>query len=254
MDWAQKRKLSVILILAAIVIAAAAVLAFAVFYETPTCFDQKQNGGETGIDCGGSCSTVCSAQAQPARVVFARALPQSGRTDLIAYLENPNADAYARDAEVVIDVYGQDGSRIQKRARITLPAHSSTPLFLPGISSGPVQQVFVSFEGGAPVWMRGAGWEQPAPSTGNLVISDASARPRVTATIGNATAYVERDVPLVATVFAADGSVIAASQTVVPMLPPQGSAQAVFTWNEPFLQAAARVEVVPLIALPRLVP
>ncbi len=254
MDWAQKRKLSVIAVLVAAVLAVLLILGFAVFYKTPTCTDQKQNGGETGIDCGGSCTTVCSAQAQPARVVFARALQQSGRSDLIAYLENPNADAYAKDAEVVIDIYGQDGSRTQKRARITLPARSATPLFLPGIAKGAVQQVFVSFEEGAPVWMRGTGWAQPAPSTGNIAIENATTRPRVTATIENRTAYVQRGVPLVATVFAADGSVIAASQTVVPLLPPQGSAQAVFTWNEPFLQPAARVEVVPLIALPRLVP
>lgn len=254
MDWAHKRKLSVILILSAAVLAVLLILGFAIFYETPTCFDQKQNGSETGIDCGGSCTTVCSAQAAPARVVFARALQQSGRTDLIAYLENPNTDAYAKDAEAVIDVYGQDGSKVQKRVRISLPARSATPLFLPGIAEGPVQQVFVSFENGGPVWTRGTGWEQPAPSTGNIVIENATTRPRVAATIENRTAYVERSVPLVATVFAADGSVIAASQTVIPVLPPQGSAQAVFTWNEPFLQPAARIEVVPLTTLPRLIP
>jgi len=254
MEWARRRQWTVIAIIAAVVIAALCILAFAIFYKTPTCFDQRQDGDETGTDCGGSCSTVCSAQAQPASVRFARALAQSGRQDLIASIDNPNRDAYAKDARVTIDIYLQDGSTVEKHALMTLPANSSTPLFVPGIADGAIQQVFVSFDQGSLVWTKGTGWDAPPPVSSNIAVGGDATAPRVTATVTNQTAYVENNVPLVVAVYAADGSVVAASQTVVPMLPAQGSAQAVFTWNEPFSAPYARIEVTPVPALPTPAP
>jgi len=254
MEWARRRQWTVIAIIAAVVIAALCILAFAIFYRTPTCTDTKQDGDETGIDCGGSCSTVCSAQAQPASVRFARALAQSGRQDLIASIDNPNKDAYAKDARVTITIYMQDGTTVEKHALMTVPANSSTPLFIPGIASSAIQQVFVSFDQGSPVWTKGAGWDVPPSVSSNITVGGDATSPRVTATITNQTAYVQNSVPLVVTVYAADGSVVAASQTEVPILPAQGSAQAVFTWNEPFSAPYARIEVTPVPALPTLVP
>ena len=102
--------------------------------------------------------------------------------------------------------------------------------------------------------MRGSGWEHAAPKVGNISIEGTDTRPRITATLENQTAYVERSIPLIATVFDAQGQVIAASQTIVPTLPPQGSAQAVFTWSEPFGAPYARVDIVPVLALPTLIP
>ena len=253
MEWARRREWTVIAVLTAFILAVLCIIGFAIFYHTPTCTDTKQDGDETGIDCGGSCSTVCSATAAPAHARFARALSQSGRQDLIAYIDNPNKDAYADNARITIDIYQQDGHMLEKHALLTLPANSSTPLFIPGIANAALQQVFVSFDKGEPVWTKGTGWDAPPPKSSNIVVVDGG-QPRVTATITNQTAYVENNVPLVAAVFADDGSVIAASQTVVATLPPQGSAQAVFTWNEPFSAPYARVEVTPLVALPTLVP
>jgi hypothetical protein len=250
MDWAHKRSWTVIITLAAVALAFLLVLGFAIFYKTPTCTDNTQNGNETGIDCGGSCSTVCSAQAQDAKVRFARTLTQSGRTDLIAYIDNPNEDAYAQNAHVLIDIYRQDGHVLQRSALVTLPAKSSTPLFVPGISSESVQQVFVSFDTGSPVWTKGSGRGQAPAKVESYSVDSPDIAPRITAKISNPTAYPKSKVPFVATVFAADGSVLAASQTVVPLIPPQGSAQAVFTWNEPFSSPYTRVEIIPLASLP----
>jgi hypothetical protein len=254
MEWAQKRRWMVITVITTCVLAALAILGFAIFYDTPTCTDRKQNGEETGIDCGGTCSTVCSAEATPASVRFSRALLQSGRSDLIAYIDNPNRDAFAEDAIVKLDVYAQDGTLVERRVKVTLPANASTPVYIPGIADVPVQRVFASFEEGSPLWTRGQGWEMTPPKVENISITDAESRPRITATLVNQTAYVDNNIPLVATVFADDGSVVAASQTVVRLLPAQGTSQAVFTWNEPFSGPAARVDIVPLLSLPAVLP
>jgi hypothetical protein len=254
MDWGKRRSLIVITTLVGVAVAFLAVLGFAIFYKTPTCTDDKQNGGEAGIDCGGSCSTVCSAQAQAASVRFARTLMQSGRVDLIAYVDNPNADAFAKDAHLSIDIYRQDGHVLTRHVAVSLPAKGSTPVYVPSIAGDAVQQVFVSFDEGFPVWTKGTGWNGEAPRTATFSVENESSSPRITAVIANDTAYPRLQVPVVATVFAADGSVLAASQTVIPYIPAQGNAQAVFTWNEPFAQPYARIELVPLLALPSLVP
>jgi hypothetical protein len=197
---------------------------------------------------------VCSAQAQKAGVRFARVLTQSGRQDLIAYIDNPNTDAHAKRADLLIDIYRQDGHTIEKHTYIPLPANSATPLFIPDIANAPVQQAFVSFASGSPMWTKGTGGTEALPKASNVSVGGTPDAPRVSATVTNPTAYPEHGVPFIASVFDANGTVIAASQTVVPLIPPQGSAQAVFTWNEAFSAPYARVDIVPILALPALVP
>lgn len=254
MDWAHKRRWMVWTVLGAAVLAVLLIIGFAVFYKTPTCFDTKQNGDETGIDCGGTCNTLCSVSVSPATVRFARVLQQSGRNDLIAYIDNPNTDAHAKDAELDLTIYLDSGRTLERTIEVSFPAKASAPVYIPGIANASIQRVFAEFATGSPTWMRGSGWESPAPSVGNILIESTDARPRITATIENQTAYVARSIPFIATVFDASGAVIAASQTIVPVLPPQGTAQAVFTWNEPFAAAYARVDIVPVITLPAFVP
>ena len=61
-SWRRKRQLT---ILTGLLIVAGAIF-FIFFYdsisEAPTCFDSKQNGSETGVDCGGVCD-ACDASA-----------------------------------------------------------------------------------------------------------------------------------------------------------------------------------------------
>jgi hypothetical protein len=254
MDWSHKRRLWVWIVIGSVIVGAGLILAFAIFYKTPTCTDGKQNGDETGIDCGGSCSRVCTAQALPARVRFSRVLQQSGRSDLIAYIDNTNQDAYAHEAPVNMDVYLQNGHALNRHLLVTLPAKSTTPIFIAGISQNPVQQAFASIVPEQVIWTKGSGLSQSLPTVSSIVVQNADSHPIVTATVANPTAYPQTNVPLVATIFSSDGTAIAASQTVVRLLPPQGTAQIVFTWNEPFSAPYARVEILPVVALPALLP
>lgn len=254
MDWAHKREWTVIAVLVAFVIAVLAIIGFAIFYHVPTCTDNKQNGDETGVDCGGSCTTVCSIEAQKASVRFARVLQQSGRSDLIAYIDNPNTNAHADRADLVLDIYRQDGRMLEKHAYLPLLANSATPLFIPGVAGAPVEQAFVAFASGSPMWTKGTGGAESMPKVSEVNVSGEGTAPRITATVTNPTAYPQHSVPFVVSVFRADGTIIAASQTVVPLIPPQGSAQVVFTWNEPFSEPYARIEILPLLSLPEIVP
>jgi len=264
MDWGHRRRLIVWLIIGAVIAAALAILAFAIFYKTPTCIDHTQNQGETGIDCGGPCSTVCTAGtavtpgtaiAQPATVRFVRALQQSGRTDVIAYIDNPNRDAYATAVHMTLDVYTSDDEDLRTHLSLNIPAGKSVPVFIPGAAPGGVnvRQVFLAFDSGYPTWTKLA-TQSPVPTTTGTNIENTDANPRITATLQNNIATPLTNVTVVATVFDASGNAIAASRTLVQALPGQGSAPLVFTWNEPFSAPAARVELVPLSSAPQILP
>lgn len=75
--------------------------------------------------------------------------------------------------------------------------------------------------------------------------------PRVVAVLTNPSISTMVRVPVVALVRdTSTGNVVAASQTVVPVIAPQGTAEALFTWNEPFRASSVRVEVLPVVPLP----
>ena len=60
MEWRTKRKI-IFALVALIILAIIIAIPTFVFLNTRkvSCFDKVQNGDETGVDCGGTCSMVC---------------------------------------------------------------------------------------------------------------------------------------------------------------------------------------------------
>jgi hypothetical protein len=250
MSWASERRAIIIIIVGAIVLGALAVLGFSIFYDVPTCTDKKQNQDEQGIDCGGSCTTLCAFQVHNEPVVsFVRAIaPQPGRTDVVAYIQNRNADAEAADAPFLLEVYGTERQLIAKKTiKVDLPPSTSVPVYLADVSPGGniAAQAFLAPVAEGFVWRKAAGSRDPLPTVGEITIGEGDA-PRITAVLINPLARTIYDTTLVATVFDTSGNVMAASQTLVPMLPSQGMAPMVFTWNVAFPQSVGRVEILPV--------
>ncbi|MGB7957707.1 MAG: hypothetical protein WCF77_02590 [Minisyncoccia bacterium] len=79
----------------------------------PSCFDNVQNQGETGVDCGGPCAKVClpAATASITSIGTVRIFsPLAGHATVIAQLENANSDLAAASFDYVVTLYGADGS------------------------------------------------------------------------------------------------------------------------------------------------
>jgi hypothetical protein len=82
---------------------------------TPSCFDNIQNQGETGVDCGGPCAKLCIptniAPVVPlgAVTIFS---PLAGHVTVLAELENTNSDFAASSFNYVVTLYGADGSSV----------------------------------------------------------------------------------------------------------------------------------------------
>ena len=252
MSWASRKRLMIIGSAVAVLIVVGAGTAFAVLYHAPSCADRKQDQSEDGIDCGGPCQTLCTASVVPPVVRFVRPLtPVSGRTDVIAYLENKNASAVVHGAQYTIELYGVDNSLVaKKQGTVDLPPSALIPIFVPGFFSGyqPVSRAFLSFDESSLVWMRATGAAPTVPIAGNIQLA-AGSPPRITATLTNPSATPLYNEKVVVTIFDAAGNVIGASQTVIPTIPAQGTAPAVFTWNEPFPGTPVKIEVVPVLTL-----
>lgn len=253
MSWASGRRALIIGGIVVALLIVAGLIAYSVFHQAPSCTDGKQNQDEEGVDCGGSCTYLCAASADEPSVRFARAIRQNGRTDVIAYVENPNASA-ARAARYTVELYGADRALLaEKSGMLDLPPrdYGAVPLYIPGAYDGgeEVAQAFLSFDDGSFKWFR-LGDPLTALVAESPQLVGTPEAPRVTAVFRNPSVASVRKAKAVATVFDAQGNVIAASQTVLPDLGPGGSAEAVFTWNEPFTANAARIDARILLAVP----
>lgn len=243
LTWAERRRAYVIGGVALVALTALSGIAFAVLYEAPSCMDRKQNQDEAGVDCGGSCAYLCTAQVQPLRTPLVRAIAtQSGRTDAVAYIENRNQAAEAKSAAYEVEIYAEGGLLLGKKSGvIDIPARATVPVFVPGVVQGvsAAPQAFVTFTDLK--WRTARGEVEPV-TVGLVALEDGSS-PRVRATVANPSPRATYDRVFVATLYTASGIVIAASQTVVPSIPAAGEAQAVFTWSAPFPEPVARIDV-----------
>lgn len=242
------------LIVGAVVVAFSTIIGIATFYKAPTCTDNTQNQGEAGIDCGSPCAYLCTAQVQPPTVLFTKALTNSaGRTDIIASIENKNIIAAAKNVPYRVALYGADQILIQQvTGTLDLPPGATEPVYIPGILSGrqTVVNAFLSIDSSAPQWFTMARDPRIVPSVSSVIQKGSISAPRIEVTLGNRSPLALTNVRVIVLVRDAHKDVIAASQTIVPAIPAQGSAAATFTWNSAFPGIPASIEVVPIIPLP----
>lgn len=89
-----------------------------IFYSPATCFDQKQNQGEEGIDCGGQCS-LCQEELSAPKVLWSKAfLVEEDLYDLTAEIENKNVNYGTGVLPYTFKIYDSQNNLIsEKRGR-----------------------------------------------------------------------------------------------------------------------------------------
>jgi len=254
MTWAGERRLIVLSILGAILVAFIVIILIATFYKSPTCTDGVRNQNEQGIDCGGSCSYLCTANEEPPTVLFTKAIPSGvGRLDVVALVENKNATAAAKDVPYTITIYSFGQSLIQRvSGTLDLPPAGSVPVFVPGIASGKqaVETSFLSIDGSAVRWYSLTSDPRILPSVSDIVLAGSTSSPRVMATLSNSDVAPMENVGVIAIVRDFSGNAIGASATLIQTIQALGKATATFTWNAPFDGIPVSIQVLPVIPLP----
>lgn len=247
--WARRRQRiyggGVIFVLLCILVP----IIFFMTYAPPTCFDGSRNQGETDIDRGGPCALLDTRFIQPEAVQWARPfVVRDGFYNAVAYVENANKDAGAREVTYQFKLYDKENILIAER-------FGKTPLF-PG-------KVFPIFESRIDVGQRVPAratfafvsdivWERMEDITRGLVvfnekISNLDVAPRVDAEVKNTTLQTYRNVVLVATLFDASGNAINSSRTLLSTINPGEVLPIAFTWPQPFAQTATKLDIVPLV-------
>jgi hypothetical protein len=246
-SWGAKRKtlyVVVSIILAGGIVAA---LFFGVFYKKPTCFDGKQNGTESGIDCGGACRKVCEAESVAPKILWARAFQTSpGVYNVAAYIENQNINSTAKDVPYIFRLFDEQNILVyERKGKTDIEQNNSFVVFEPNINTGNrnAKYAFFEFEK-APNWQR----VSAEIATKDLKIRSQKLEENTTpvrfeAIILNSSFESISDIEAVAVLYNAEGNAIAVSRTVLDGIPAEDEITATFTWNS-LPERATRYEVI----------
>ncbi len=229
--WGAQRKIlyfSAVTIIGGLILL---ILYFNFFVVAPSCFDGRQNGDETGVDCGGSCTLLCSNQAHAPSVLWARAfLVASSTYTVAAYVQNTNAGAGAKNVHYTFQLFDAKNSLITEQSGIIdLPPAQVIPIIETGITTGQrtVARTLFSFSD-IPVWNKVPATALPALSISSENLSADGTR--LSATITNNSFENVMNLTAAAVIFNTDNVAVAASKSLMKNLAQKSSQEVVFTW------------------------
>ncbi len=214
------------------------------WYTAPTCFDERKNGEESGIDCGGACVRICAFSVIQPSELWVRAFKiRDGQYNAIAYVENRNINVGTAALEYTLALYDSQGLIVERKGTTILPPDGVYPVFEGRIDTGsrvPTQTVIALGEDS--VWVPAeSGREQFKVERRELKSADTL--PVLTSSLLNTSLEEATDVEVVATIFDAKGNALTASQTVVPYFPGRKTKDVVFTWPTPISKTLRTCEV-----------
>ena len=251
MTWAFKRQTLYV----GVLILFFSVFAFLIIYPKlsvpPSCTDNKQNGDETGVDCGGSCARACLFQVDEVSVLWSRAFRViPGRYNAVAYLENHNKNTAVNKINYRFRFADKNNVYIGKREGTTyIPPSGKFAVFEPGIDIGNSIPVYTTFEfTQVPDWIQISKekMSQLKILVSNITLNDPDTKPILSATIKNNSFFVIPDVDVIVILYDANRNAISASRTYIDSLGSEEVRDATFTWPEPLSAPVVAKEVIPL--------
>lgn len=222
---------------------------FFLFYRAPTCFDGRQNGDEQGVDCGGSCQLLCTAQSLP---LIQRGDPRvlqisPGIFSVVALVENPNPNAEVYRAGYVLRFYSGDNAIpvAVKEGDTYVPKGDTFAVFEGPLELGGIvpTRAVLEWKSETLTWRQNPSI-MPDVVVRNAVLSKEETSPRIDANVLNLSSEEVSNIDVVALVYDDTGSIFAASKTFVDTIAPNGSAPIIFTWPRPFGDRALSTDII----------
>lgn len=250
--WSSKRKLIYLVVVLIAALGIAFMMIWPYINKQPTCFDRKQNGNESGVDCGGSCLLVCSAENYRLVTLWSRAFPVTdGMYNLMAYVENQNRESGIARINYEFRVYDENNIFLARREGTTfITSNDRTAVFEGGIEAGNRVPSRVDFTfTSPPVWIKVNREQRNALSVSveNKVLSDAFESPKVTADVVNKTLLNIRNLDTFIILYDEEENVINVSKTFIEYLPKSSRYPVVFTWPESLPKNPQRVDIFPQV-------
>ena len=251
MKWSTQKQLSYGIAFLLILIIVIGTPTYFLFFNKPaTCFDNKINQNETGIDCGGVCSRACMTDViEDPIILWARAFPiANGKNNLVAYLQNPNINYISESFTYIFNVFDEENVLIGSReGTISAPYEKNFVVFEQAFDAGKRPIGKVTFDITSKVkWIK-----SPSEKTKFGISSDeivaVGGIPTLTSTITNKTINNYSNFYVVAIVYDVYGNAMVVSRTLVDELRSSGKVIVVFTW--PYLTNLkySKIELLPRI-------
>lgn len=239
----------IISIILAVVLAIGAFFALPYFFKAPTCFDKKQNGNESGVDCGGPCLKLCLSQVNDLKVIWQRSFKiTNGVYDVLAYVVNQNYDAGVKKIIYKFSLYDTNNLLIAERVGKTfISPNGKLGIFEGGVRTGErvPKRVFFEFVE-VPKWEKVSGKAVLfSLGTENIRLENLSANPRLSVDITNKSIYSLSNIEIIVILYDDKENAFAVSKTTLDALPNDGKVTAVFTWILPFEKPPTRIEIIP---------
>lgn len=249
-SWSRRRKRIIFLIVFFTLLIVVGLPVYFLFYRAPTCFDGKLNGSETGVDCGGSCQLLCTAESLP---LITKGDPKVLRVtenlfETVVLVENPNASGEIYRAGYIFKLYDASSSVPVKiiEGETYVPKGTTFAVFQPpfSIESGavPTRTTF-EWKQDTLIWRQNVKILPEVVST-DLRLSRETTNPRLDANLENLSLEDISNIDLVALISDGTGSVFAASKTFVDILPASTKVPVVFTWPRPFNGEAIDIDII----------
>jgi len=251
MTWAFKRQFFYIIIFVLFLLVFGFLIIYPRFNKMPTCTDNKQNGNETGVDCGGACAYACLAQVDAVSVLWARAFRViPGRYNAVAYLENHNKNISVEKIAYRFRFADSNNVYIGKREGTTyIPPSGRFAIFEPGIDIGNSVPVYTTFEfTQTPQWVT---ISQEKLNQLKVLVSDIklvgeATSPVLSATIKNNSFFTIGEMDVVAILYDSNHNAVSTSRTYLEKLIGGESRNITFTWPEPIAGSVIEKEIIPL--------
>lgn len=247
LSWSTKRKFVIFLIALGALVAVFSIPIYSFLNRVPACTDGVQNGGELGVDCGGACATLCPFQTSDPLVLWSRLVfVREGFYDVIASVENPNANAGATVVPYSIKLYDDRNILVTERLGSTfMNPNERFVIFESNINVGnraPTRAIFEFLQ--KPRWTKVTKMP-PTLEVKNIRLERTTERARLFSTIVNNSAYSVRDVSITVLLFDESGNILSSSRTELNRLSSDTSNEVTFIFPTAIDTEPHRIEVLP---------
>ncbi len=213
-------------------------------YAPSNCLDQKENGSEDGVDCGGRCARICKFNVDQPYVQWVESFRATdGMYNAVAYVENRNVNVGSPGVGYTIRLYDREGLITERIGTTQLPPNTLYPVFEGRIQTGDrtPTETTIEFDEDQ-VWVNAVlGGEQFGLVRRELTGADD--KPVLAATFKNDSLDEALDVDVVATIFNKEGTALTSSRTKIPIFGGRSNRDITFTWQEPIAKTLRSCEV-----------
>lgn len=246
--WGKRRRNAILLGVFLLLTIPGSLFLFLKYYEEPTCFDNKKNGGERGIDCGGNCDLLCPGQALSPLVHWERFFEVgSGIYNVIAYLENQNLDSGTKSLLYKFTLFDKENAILAERiGSVRIHPREITPVIENTLNAGKIKPTRVQFE-----IIEEPFWEKETPRENIIVIEDEKISEvdfstRIKARLTNISFGEVHNIDVIGILYDKDDNALNVSSTFVESLDSNTSKDILFTWPKTFDGKITRFEIIPL--------